>query len=123
MDPPWGDMGHGMLTTHRERLMYAPTYFPVIVQYKPDGSIAYARATPDWGHVDPPKWEVANLRGMRASRIKGQRLHSDLSVYGGRLFVQANLNSGWALDVYDVPTGDYEYSISRVTVYDIIEQQ
>ena len=146
-DGIWDHMGIGSLTTYQERLMYAPVDFPVIVQYKPDGSIAYARGTPDWGKVDPPELEIRILGSTRAARVIGPDLHEDLSVYDGRLFVTANLNPGAALDIYDISTGDYENSIrlpndednytyamndriyqmdrstSVLTVYGIIEQQ
>ena len=113
-DNPYGfgsGMALGMLTTAGERLVYVPAYFPIIVQYDPDGSVRYVRGTPDWGRVDEPKWEQRMLGGMAAYRIVGEPIQGDANEYGGKLFVHTLVDSTGAIDVYQASNGDYLYSV------------
>ncbi|MDE2955864.1 MAG: hypothetical protein OXU68_02500 [Bacteroidota bacterium] len=43
-------------------------------------------------------------------RTVGGYIHGDVSVVGDRIYVQADLEDGRVIDVYDAPTGDYLYS-------------
>ncbi len=113
-DNPYGygsGMALGMLTTFGERLIYAPAHFPIIVQYDPDGSVRYARGTPDWGKFEEPEWERQMLGGRGAYRIVGDVIQGDVNEYGGKLFVHAIVDSTGAIDVYRASSGDYLYSI------------
>lgn len=110
---PGPGLNTGMLTTFGERMLFAPIFYPVIVQYNTDGSVHYARATPDWGGVDDPYWKEEEIRGMRGYRPIGQPIQGDLSVYEDTLFVHASPpnTEEEVIDVYEARTGDYEYSI------------
>ena len=113
-DNPYGHgsgMALGMLTTFDESLIHVPVHFPVIVKYDPDGSVSYARGTPDWGKVDVPQWEQRILGGTTAYRVVSEVIHGDVNENGGRLFVHALLDSTGAIDVYRAATGDYLHSI------------
>ena len=102
----------GFTTTFGNNLLFAPHYFPILVQYKPDGTIEYVRGTPDWGTVEPPKWETVGMGGMQGYSFVGQSLHEAISVDEGKVYVFAYVTSepGYAVDVYDAQTGTYEYS-------------
>ena len=113
-DNPYGygsGIALGMLTTFGERLVYVPAYFPIIVQYDPDGSFRYARGTPDWGKFDEPEWERQMLGGRAAYRVVGDVIQGDVNEYGGKLFVHAIVDSTGAIDVYRASSGNYLYSI------------
>ena len=108
---PGPGLNLGVLTTYGERMLLAPVYYPVIVQYNTDGSIHYARATPDWGRIEDPYWTEDEVGGMKAYRPIGKAIHRDLSVYGDKVFVHVHLDTEDVTDVYEAQTGDYEYSI------------
>ncbi len=112
---PGPGLNSGVLTTYEERLLFASTYWPVIVQYNTDGSVHYARATPDWGRVEDPYWKEVEISGMRGFRTIYELNSGDLSVYEGKLFVHVYLDyldpeAEEVIDVYEAPTGDNEYS-------------
>ncbi|MCY4205496.1 MAG: 6-bladed beta-propeller [Bacteroidetes bacterium] len=106
----------GMIATFKDKLIYAPTDFPVVILYEPDGTIKYARGTPDWGKVEIPEWESIDLPGGGVGyRTTGQSIHGEVSVDEDKAYVIVNMASGEAVDVYDVSTGDYEHSFQLPT--------
>jgi len=101
----------GFIATYRQSMLYVPSHFPVIVRYNPDGSVAYARTTPDYGQVELPKMGTIDLGGMTAYRVEGGRLHGDIGVDDNKVFVHARTPSSEDfVDVYQAETGDYAYS-------------
>ena len=97
----------GQVATHRESMLYIPTHFPFIARFRADGALAYARATMDYGITPKPEY-VHYAVGRK--RVFNERLMDSLpSVDGDRLFVHAN--AAQAMDVYDVNSGDYLYSV------------
>lgn len=112
----------GTMTPWHEQLIYVPLNFPVIVQYNPDGTLAYARATPDFGQVELPGVETDRSAGMEIHRPTGGKIHGNVSVFSDRVFVRVSNKSkpGHDLyDVYDVQNGDYEFSFETPTGYDV----
>ena len=102
----------GVIATHGEGMIYVPIHFPVIVRYNPDGSVAYARTTPDYGRAESPEWETMDLGGTRAYRVMGGSLHGDVAVNEEEVFVHVLMPPDEdAIDVYRAETGDYVYSL------------
>lgn len=103
----------GMLTTFEKNLIYVPRMLPVLVQYKPDGTVEYARGTPDWGKVRLPEWKTVELAGTLGYRVEGEHVHGEISVEEGKIYVMIipGSDSDGAVDVYDAKTGDYEHSV------------
>ena len=96
----------GKLTTYQEDMIYVPVFFPLVLRFGPDGSLRYARTTLDYGKVPVPEYAVgANRRSPPSARLTGW----NPSVDGTRLFVHARFAQ--AIDVYDVTSGDYLYSV------------
>ena len=97
----------GKVAAHRESMLYIPTHFPFISRFSADGTLAYARATMDYGITPKPEY-VRYAVGRR--RVFNEPLMKSLpNVDGDRLFVHAN--AAQAMDVYDVNSGDYLYSV------------
>lgn len=98
----------GFITTYNEHLVYLPLYFPVIIQFDDTGVIVYARTTPDFGHTRPPRTTSPQpgFTGLDAEILQ------DFPVAdGNRINVYSRRDTS-AIDVYDAPTGDYQYSIA-----------
>ena len=107
------DLGliYGWLTAFNENLIYVPSMYPVIAQFKPDGTLVYARTTPDFGKYDEPFMERIEVGSSVAYRPHGTGLYIDLlSISSGRLHIRSEQEG--AIDVYDAATGDYEHSFS-----------
>ena len=149
-DNPHGhgsSMALGVIAPYGEKLIYVPALFAAIVQYNSDGSIVYARTTPDWSTTDVPGFEPLSIDGMSGYRVSGELLHRDISLVGDSLYVHRVLEDddlSGVMDVYAAPTGQYAYSFrlptngfsyvmndrlyqvndstSRVSVYEIIHQ-
>ena len=101
----------GMLTTFEKNLIYVPRKLPVLVQYKPDGTVEYARGTPDWGKVQLPEWETVEVGGSQLYRTVGEHVHGEVSVEEDKIYIMIPVSeSDRAVDVYDAKTGDYEHS-------------
>ncbi len=109
---PGPGLSAGMLATNGERLLFAPTYYPVLVQYNTDGAIHYARATPDWGRVREPYWQEARIGDSRGYRPIGDLVHGFLSVDEDRAYVTSYMEAEPVIDVYEVQSGDYVLSFS-----------
>ena len=101
----------GMLTTFEKNLIYVPGKLPVLVQYKPDGTVEYARSTPDWGKIQLPEWKTLKIAGTLGYRVEGEDVHGEISVEEGKIYTMIpGSESDGAVDVYDAKTGDYEHS-------------
>ncbi len=107
----------GMLATFETNLIYVPRMLPILVQYKSDGTVEYARGTPDWGKVRLPEWKTVEIAGTQGYRTEGERVHGEVSAEEGKIYVmipgsESDRDSelDGAVDVYDAKTGDYEHS-------------
>ena len=98
----------GFLATYNEYLLYLPLYYPIIVQYNAMGHVIYARTSPDFGDAKPPTI-VSPSPGL--TRVDGRPLHGFPIVDGDRFGVFAPVDTT-AIDVYDAPSGDYQFSIA-----------
>ncbi len=99
----------GYIDTYRDKMLLSLTYFPVIAQYESDGSLVYARTTPDYfAQFDEPEWVRTDFAGAIGFRIQGQAINTRSSVYNDQLFVHSR--KAGAIDVFDAETGDYGYS-------------
>lgn len=97
----------GKVAAHRESMLYIPSHFPFIARFSADGALEYARATMDYGIT--PKPEYVHYAVGRKRVFNEPLMKSVPSVDGDRLFVHAY--AAQAIDVYDVNSGDYLYSV------------
>ena len=96
----------GDLVTFKEHMIYVSQWYPLFVQYSPDGSMKYARTTMDHVSIEEPKM----IRTQRGVHIDGPVLVWDFpTVFQGQLYIHANIAQ--MIDIYDAETGDYQYSI------------
>lgn len=96
----------GNVVTFREHMIYVSQWYPLFVQYSPDGTMKYARATMDHVSIEEPK--VIEIQG--GWRIDGPGLLGDFPmVFHGHLYIHANIAQ--TIDIYDAETGDYQHSI------------
>ena len=103
----------GSLATYEDKMMYVLEYYPLMMQFEPNGRLAYARTTMDYGHVEQPKYEIYSLGRKRVFTASLHDVYSN-GVDGNRLYVHARRAE--AMDVYDVRDGDYLYSIKLPSV-------
>ncbi|MCY4159230.1 MAG: 6-bladed beta-propeller [Bacteroidetes bacterium] len=111
----------GDIKAYGENLLYVLHRYPLLLQYEPDGSLVYARATVDYNdNFRKPEIEETILGEMQVQRVVGRSLYSiPLSIENNELFVLAVNPAGapdtsafGAFDVYDARNGDYQYSLS-----------
>ena len=96
----------GNLVTFKEHMIYVSQWYPLFVQYSPDGSMKYARTTMDHVSIEEPKMIVTD----RGGGIDGPVLIRDFpTVFRGQLYIHANIAQ--TIDIYDAETGDYQHSI------------
>ncbi|MCY3614565.1 MAG: 6-bladed beta-propeller [Bacteroidetes bacterium] len=96
----------GTLVTFQEHMIYVPQWYPLFVQYRPDGSMKHARTTMDYVSIEEPK--RIEVRG--GGYIDGPALVLDFStVFRGQLYIHSNIAQ--TIDIYDAETGDYQHSI------------
>ena len=103
----------GKIVPYQEDIVYVSTRYPILVRFDSNGTVIYARATPDLETAEPPSLERLNTSTGFATRVAGRPLNGISEIYGDKLVVYAFVSaSEKAFDVYDAATGDYEYSIS-----------
>ncbi len=103
----------GNIVPYQEDIVYVPSRYPILVRYDSIGTVIYARATPDFETAEPPNLERLNTSTGFATRVRGRSLNGYSEIYGDKLVVYALVSaSEKAFDVYDVATGNYEYSVS-----------
>ncbi len=103
------NMALGFIDTYRDEMLLSLTYFPVIARYSPDGSLIYARTTPDfYAQFEEPEWVRTDFAGGISYRIDGEPINYEGSVYNDQLFLHSRREG--AIDVFDPETGNYEYS-------------
>ncbi|MXZ05301.1 MAG: hypothetical protein F4Y90_07400 [Rhodothermaceae bacterium] len=96
----------GRLTTFKEYMIYVSQWYPLFVQYGPDGSMKYTRTTMDYVSIEESK--VIETPGRRS--LDGAVLVWDFStVFRGQLYIHAHIAQ--TIDIYDAETGDYQHSI------------
>ena len=98
----------GSLLAYGESMIYVPDFYPLVIRYDSDGNLVYARTAMDYGSIVEPMWaEIIEGVGRRPPK---ERLSSlTPSIDAARLFVHSEFAQ--AIDVYDVETGDYLYSV------------
>ena len=103
----------GKIVPFQEDIVYVSSRYPILVRYDSTGTVIYARATPDFETAEPPRLERFNTSTGFGTRVQGRSLNGYSDIYGDKLIVYAFVSaSEKAFDVYDVTTGDYEYSVS-----------
>ena len=104
----------GKIVPYQEDIVYVSARYPILVRYDSVGTVIYARATPDFETAEPPGVESFNTSsGLDTQVARGRILNGISDIYGDKLVVYANVSaSEKAFDVYDVATGNYEYSVS-----------
>ena len=96
----------GRLLTFEEHMIYVSQWYPLFVQYRPDGSMKYARTTMDHVSIEEPKL----IRTQRGGYVDGPPLIRSIpTVFRGQLYIHAYISQ--MIDIYDAETGDYQYSI------------
>ncbi len=99
-------MAAGRLVTFKEHMIYVSQWYPLFVQYGPDGSMRYARTTMDHVSIEEPKL----IRTQRGGYVDGPPLiRSFPTVFRGQLYIHAYIVQ--MIDIYDAETGDYQHSI------------
>ena len=99
---------YGSLLAYKESMIYVPDYYPLVIRYDSDGNLVYARTAMDYGLVGEPEWVTIDGRpGKGPPRNRVSSLNP--SIDAARLFVHSEFAQ--AIDVYDVETGDYLYSV------------
>lgn len=107
----WGT--GGSIIPHGENLVYALERYPLLIQYAPDGALVYGRTTVDYNDdFEEPEMETRTFGGSLFEYIGGTIYAADpLSITGDSLFIHSLHPPGGAIDVYEVKTGEYQYSI------------
>lgn len=96
----------GNLVTFNEQMIYVSQWYPLFIQYGPDGSTKYARATMDYVSTEEPNV----IETQRGWHIDGPFLLEDFpTVYRGQLLIHSTLAQ--TIDIYDAATGEYQHSI------------
>lgn len=96
----------GRLLTFEEHMIYVSQWYPLFVQYRPDGSMKYARTTMDHVSIEEPKL----IRTQRGGSVDGPPLIRSIpTVFRGQLYIHAYIAQ--MIDIYDAETGDYQHSI------------
>lgn len=108
----------GSIVTYNENVLYVLAHYPLILNYAPDGTLVYARTTIDYNDdFKEPEIESFMLDGMQARRNLGRDYHvGHPTIENEKLFVLGVAPSEApdktaVIDVYDVRTGDYQYSM------------
>lgn len=109
----------GYMDTYNENVVYLFGQYPLLQQYKPDGSLIYSRTTIGYNDevFKEPEIETLMLDGMPARRNVGRYFHvGPITIDDGRLFMlgispREAPNRTAVIDVYDVSSGDYQNSI------------
>ncbi len=108
----------GEIITYKKNVVYIFKYYPLILQYEPDGTLVYARTTIDYkDEFKEPEVERLMLGGMPAVRNIARMFHGGgVTIENDKLFVlgvgpSEAPDKAAALDVYNVKTGDYQHSI------------
>lgn len=107
----------GFLITSSENLLWIFNRHPLLLQYRSDGTLVYARTTVDYrDDFKEPGVEKLAMGARQAFRPVGRLYHvRSGSIEQNELFIQSINPSGTkllsAIDVYDVISGDYKYSL------------
>lgn len=104
----------GYLTSHRRGFVYTGLWYGIIRKYTEDGELLYSRGTID--PVGPAKPEHRTIEGTRVVMAPRDAPMATLSSYiaNEKLYLLSpdnNDNNIRMIDVYELSTGDYRYSI------------
>lgn len=108
---PWGT--GGSIIAHQENLVFALERYPLVMQYEPDGTMLYARTTIDYSNdfVEPTlKTEI--FGDLPIGQLSGPYYTTfPLTINDNKLYAHSLYPVGEAIDVYNVHTGEYIYSM------------
>jgi len=104
----------GYLTSDRRGFVYTGLWYGIIRKYTEDGELVYSRGTID--PVGPAKPEHRTIEGTRVVMAPRDAPMATLSSYiaNEKLYLLSpdnNDNNIRMIDVYELSTGDYRYSI------------
>ncbi len=102
----------GMIETYKDRMIYVPVRFPVIMVYDVNGSLVRAKKTMTLDRFEEPKLVRYVMNGIESYRIEGDRVNSIIvSVVGDDLLLQSRSDSeDRIVDVYEAGSIEYKYS-------------
>lgn len=110
-----GMRASGRLETIGEDLIYASTYYPLLMRFSANGDLVYARATPDFAGFEGGA-AVTNqgFGDQLIRRVSGPRLHGKVRLSDSRLYLHARYDStrvSTAMDIYRAEDGEYLESV------------
>ena len=104
----------GVIETYKDRMIYVPSRFPVIMVYDVNGSLVRAKKTMTLDGFEEPQLIRYVTNGIESYRIEGDRVNSiRVSVVGDELLLQSKSYSGAEdriVDVYEAGSLEYKYS-------------
>jgi hypothetical protein len=103
----------GMIETYKDRMIYVPARFPVIMVYDVNGSLVRAKKTMTLDRFEePPQLVRYVMNGIESYKIEGDRVNSiRVSVVGDELLLQSTSDSeDLIVDVYEAGSVEYKYS-------------
>ena len=102
----------GMIETYKDRMIYVPFRFPVVMVYDVNGSLVRAKKTMTLDRFEEPQLVRYVTNGIESYRVEGDFLNSILvSVVGDELLLQSISDSeDLIVDVYDAGSVEYRYS-------------
>jgi hypothetical protein len=110
----------GMIEPYKDRMIYVPTRFPVIMVYDVNGSLVRAKKTMTLDRFEEPQLVRYVMNGIESYRIEGDRVNSiRVSVVGDELLLQSTSDSeDLIVDVYEAGSIEYKYSF-RLDYYSV----
>lgn len=101
----------GWLHTIEDRVVYVPSYFPVLLSFSPADTSGIAHPTPDYGQPRP-KARTRNSGQVRAPS-SGTRFHRQSTLHNGVLAVEVpdSKNDNLRFDLYDAQEMEYTRSV------------
>ncbi len=102
----------GMIETYKDRMIYVPARFPVIMVYDVNGSLVRAKKTMTLDRFEEPQLVRYVMNGIESYRIEGDYVNSFIvSVVGDELLLQSTSDSeDLIVDVYEAGSVEYKYS-------------
>lgn len=107
-----GLVADGMIETYKDRMIYVPLRFPVIMVYDVNGSLVRAKKTMTLDGFEEPQLVRYVMNGIESYRIEGDHVNSIfVSVVGDELLLQSKSDSeDLIVDVYEAGAIEYKYS-------------
>ena len=102
----------GMIESYKDRMIYVPDRFPVIMVYDVNGNLIRAKKTMTFDKFEEPELVPYVMNGIESYRIEGDFENSVIiSVVGDELLLQSRSDSeDLIVDVYEAGSVEYKYS-------------